>query len=66
MIEARPAPFATLRATVAARRAKPILLLPAPEAFEAPAAQAGDRFADLRFFATCYAAGLIFFLVMLS
>ena len=53
-------------------RRRPRRLLPAPPSAHArprpvaPPITAGGWADDLRFFATCYAAGLVFFLVMLS
>jgi hypothetical protein len=73
MIEAQAiAPAASLRAMPlhrSLRRQRPMLRLPPPATFGRAmpvAPPAGGWAADLRFFLTCYAAGFLFFLVMLS
>jgi hypothetical protein len=62
----RTLPQPTLSAAIIRRR-RP-LLLPPPSAYAPRIATtpASDWSADLRFFATCYAAGVLFFLIMLS
>ncbi len=65
----RTAPQPSLSAALIRRR-RP-LLLPPPSAYASPRIAAAPASAagwsdDLRFFATCYAAGVVFFLIMLS
>ncbi|HEY0316081.1 MAG TPA: hypothetical protein VGC28_07435 [Sphingomonas sp.] len=73
MIEAsRTLALPSLSATLVRRR-KPLLLAPPPHRAAMPAEmtdEAAPRWTtwreDLRFFAGCYAAGLVFFIIMLS
>ena len=63
----RTSPQPTLSAALIRRRPRPALL-PPPSAFlpiDAVDADSGWS-DDLRFFLTCYAAGVVFFLIMLS
>lgn len=67
----RTSPQPVLSAALIRRRARPLLLAPpsayAPSRTIAAAEPAASGWSDdLRFFLTCYAAGVAFFLIMLS